>query len=35
VNAYYRRFYPFLRPYLPHMVGAAILVVGVAVLNLT
>jgi len=35
VNAYYRRFYPFLRPYLPQMAGAAILVVGVAAFNLT
>jgi subfamily B ATP-binding cassette protein MsbA len=35
VKSYYRRFYPFLRPYLPHMIGAAVLVVGVAILNLT
>ena len=35
MNAYYRRFYPFLRPYLPQMAGAAILVVGVAAFNLT
>ncbi|WP_447979170.1 ABC transporter ATP-binding protein [Candidatus Nitrospira bockiana] len=32
--SYYPRFYPFIRPYLPAMVGAAGLVVGVAVLNL-
>lgn len=32
--SYYSRFYPFLRPYLPHMIGAAILVMVVALLNL-
>ncbi|MCZ6781369.1 MAG: ABC transporter transmembrane domain-containing protein, partial [Nitrospirae bacterium] len=33
--AYFSRFYPFLRPYLPQMLGAAGLVMAVAVLNLT
>jgi ATP-binding cassette, subfamily B, bacterial MsbA len=32
--SYYSRFYPFIRPYLPKMLSAAGLVVGVAVLNL-
>ncbi|MGH7231090.1 MAG: ABC transporter transmembrane domain-containing protein, partial [Nitrospiraceae bacterium] len=32
--SYYSRFYPFLRPYLPQMVGAAVLVMAVALLNL-
>src|SRR5689334_23174116 len=32
--AYYSRFYPFIRPYLPKMLFAAVLVVGVALLNL-
>ncbi|HKN87114.1 MAG TPA: ABC transporter ATP-binding protein [Nitrospiraceae bacterium] len=32
--AYYSRFYPFIRPYLPKMLFAAGLVVGVALLNL-
>ena len=32
--SYYSRFYPFLKPYLPHMIAAAILVMAVAVLNL-
>ena len=32
--SYYRRFFPFLRPYLPQMAGAAVLVMGVAALNL-
>jgi subfamily B ATP-binding cassette protein MsbA len=32
--SYYSRFYPFLRPYLPQMAGAAALVMGVALLNL-
>ncbi len=33
--AYFSRFYPFLRPYLPQMLGAAGLVMAVALLNLT
>ena len=33
--AYLSRFYPFLRPYLPQMLGAAGLVMAVALLNLT
>jgi len=32
--AYYSRFYPFIRPYFPKMLFAAVLVVGVALLNL-
>jgi ATP-binding cassette, subfamily B, bacterial MsbA len=32
--SYYSRFYPFIRPYLPKMLVAAGLVVGVALLNL-
>lgn len=32
---YYSRFYPFLRPYLPQMIGAAALIMAVAILNLT
>jgi len=32
--SYYSRFYPFIRPYLPKMLLAAGLVVGVALLNL-
>ncbi len=32
--SYYSRFAPFLKPYLPQMVGAALLVAGVAVVNL-
>jgi len=32
--SYYSRFYPFIRPYLPKMLSAAALVVGVALLNL-
>jgi ATP-binding cassette, subfamily B, bacterial MsbA len=32
--SYYSRFYPFIRPYLPKMLIAAGLVVGVALLNL-
>ncbi|WP_447986034.1 ABC transporter ATP-binding protein [Nitrospira sp. Nam74] len=32
--SYYSRFYPFIRPYLPKMLSAAGLVVGVALLNL-
>ena len=32
--SYYSRFYPFIRPYLPKMILACSLVVGVAVLNL-
>jgi subfamily B ATP-binding cassette protein MsbA len=32
--SYYTRFFPFLRPYLPQMAGAAVLVMGVAALNL-
>ncbi len=31
---YYTRFYPFLKPYLPQMAGAAVLAMGVAALNL-
>jgi ATP-binding cassette, subfamily B, bacterial MsbA len=31
---YYSRFLPFLRPYLPQMAGAAVLVMAVALLNL-
>ncbi|HTK87019.1 MAG TPA: ABC transporter ATP-binding protein, partial [Nitrospiraceae bacterium] len=31
---YYSRFYPFIRPYLPKMLAAAGLVMGVALLNL-
>lgn len=31
---YYSRFYPFLKPYLPRMVLAAVLVMGIALLNL-
>ena len=34
MSSYYSRFYPFLRPYLSYMVGAAILVMAVALLNL-
>ncbi|MFQ5991400.1 MAG: ABC transporter ATP-binding protein [Nitrospiraceae bacterium] len=33
--SYYARFYPYLRPYLPQMLGAAGLVMAVALLNLT
>ena len=32
--SYYSRFYPFLKPYLPQMIGASVLVIGVALLNL-
>ncbi|MES4785269.1 MAG: ABC transporter ATP-binding protein, partial [Nitrospiraceae bacterium] len=32
--SYYSRFYPFLKPYLPQMIGAAILVMAVAAFNL-
>ncbi|MEW6543165.1 MAG: ABC transporter ATP-binding protein [Nitrospirota bacterium] len=32
--SYYSRFYPFLRPYLPQMAAAALLVAGVAAVNL-
>ena len=32
--SYYSRFYPFIRPYLPKMIFAAALVVGIALLNL-
>src|SRR2546422_9486609 len=32
--AYYSRFSPFLNPYLPQMVGAAVLVMAVALVNL-
>ncbi len=32
--SYYTRFYPFLRPYLPQMAGATLLVMGVAAVNL-
>ena len=32
--SYYSRFYPFLRPYLPQMAGAIILIMCVALLNL-
>ncbi|WP_447974531.1 ABC transporter ATP-binding protein [Nitrospira sp. Kam-Ns4a] len=32
--SYYSRFAPFLKPYLPQMAGAALLVAGVAVVNL-
>jgi subfamily B ATP-binding cassette protein MsbA len=32
--SYYSRFYPFLKPYLPQMIGASVLVMGVALLNL-
>lgn len=32
--SYYSRFFPFIRPYLPKMLSAAGLVVGVALLNL-
>jgi subfamily B ATP-binding cassette protein MsbA len=32
--AYYSRFSPFLKPYLPQMVGAAVLVMAVALVNL-
>jgi subfamily B ATP-binding cassette protein MsbA len=32
--SYYSRFYPFIRPYLPTMLSAAGLVIGVALLNL-
>jgi subfamily B ATP-binding cassette protein MsbA len=32
--SYYSRFYPFLKPHLPQMVGAILLVMGVAGLNL-
>jgi subfamily B ATP-binding cassette protein MsbA len=31
---YYSRFFPFLKPYLPQMAGAAVLVMVVAILNL-
>ncbi|MBM4123543.1 MAG: ABC transporter ATP-binding protein [Nitrospira sp.] len=33
--SYYSRFSPFLRPYLPQMAGAVLLIMAVAVLNLT
>ena len=33
--SYYRRFLPFLKPYLPKMLMAALLVMGVAAVNLT
>lgn len=33
-KSYYSRFLPFLRPYLPQMAGAAVLVMAVALLNL-
>lgn len=33
-SSYYSRFLPFLRPYLPRMAGAALLVMAVAALNL-
>ena len=33
--SYYRRFLPFLKPYLPKMLTAALLVMGVAAVNLT
>lgn len=32
--SYYSRFLPFLKPYLPQMIGAAVLVMGVALVNL-
>ncbi len=32
--SYYSRFYPFLKPHLPQMAGAALLVMAVALLNL-
>jgi len=32
--SYYARFFPFLRPYLIQMAGAAVLVMGAAILNL-
>jgi ATP-binding cassette, subfamily B, bacterial MsbA len=32
--SYYARLYPFLKPYLPPMLGAALLVMGVAAINL-
>lgn len=32
--SYYSRFYPFLRPYLPQMVGATLLIMAVALTNL-
>lgn len=32
---YYSRFYPFLKPYIPRMALAAVLVMGIAVLNLS
>ncbi|HJU04611.1 MAG TPA: ABC transporter ATP-binding protein [Nitrospiraceae bacterium] len=32
--SYYSRFYPFLKPYLPRMIAAAMLVMAVAALNL-
>jgi subfamily B ATP-binding cassette protein MsbA len=32
--SYYARFYPFLRPYLPQMLSAALLIIGVAAVNL-
>ncbi|MEW6247999.1 MAG: ABC transporter ATP-binding protein [Nitrospirota bacterium] len=32
--SYYARFYPFLKPYLPRMVAAAVMVMAVAALNL-
>jgi ATP-binding cassette, subfamily B, bacterial MsbA len=32
--SYYSRFYPFLKPCLPRMLGAAVLVMGVAAINL-
>ncbi|MBI3603109.1 MAG: ABC transporter ATP-binding protein [Nitrospirae bacterium] len=33
--SYYSRFAPFLRPYLPQMAGAVLLIMAVALLNLT
>jgi subfamily B ATP-binding cassette protein MsbA len=33
-KSYYSRFLPFLRPYLPQMAGAAVLIMAVALLNL-
>jgi len=32
--SYFSRFYPFIRPYMPQMVGAILLVMGVAAANL-
>jgi subfamily B ATP-binding cassette protein MsbA len=34
MSSYYARFHPFLKPYLPQMIGAAVLVMAVALLNL-